>query len=974
MAGPRNKKSNPRNQESELSTTMMNTSALEMEGDSNVFKGKFTIDIGNPYVDGSFYPGNPRVTGINIYRSIDDDGEPQPYKKIITASALGRTQDLNIRSCTTGVSKNFLYDQADFTQIGVTTDHYVYQAGQGNISEVEPDNSLGHKQEGLLKLSASTLGMGKGCHPHMIDFHDATPVHNSADYVIVNRDLRTQLGGNGTYWCAEQDDTHDPSGVTTWFRGTTFADYRNFATTGAAKYASTNSSNGYGNNSSNQGWFGRNLHSSINTKQNTSARRFANASFNGNSAGTLTVGTEYYWEAYVSLPEASNLYTILAVYTDSSIPTTSGFSWHADSQLLAEIKSGHYGGHGQRPVKLSGYYTPTNANFHLMFFTSDQDYEYNTDTAISWIDTERADGVPSSGLTNGAWVEDAEASGEAKIYEFLIFKSSDVIKKGTTGCIVGYYSQEFNTVGDDTLRGQVWASSEESRGYPTTGDAVADGDYGWIAGSYGNCVLPWSMKERANIYPDTFNWEPVNDCVYNCSAATGNRHYTWIYRNKRNIFISMTYFNNHIPEVEGDGILTISPNYLWRYNQEESGGLDTTTNNIKIDFEFYDDGITDGAEHPGTVTLSTDVRYKYQTNHIGRRFVGNCIINAETDAPETHPDFIFFSELGNPDVIPIGNFIKLNDLDGGEITGLAKSLGDIVALMERGVFILSVPSTDITQWTLTETYKDTGCTSPNSVCEYNNGVFFGNEDNFYYLDSGRRLITLTDSWSDDYQKYFREGVEAGQDGIKQVMVIPNKNELVLIMGKKDGVYNPDLQVYILELSGFEEQSRWSKGLQTSPSAYVVDNLKQVYSFQDWSNKFKRYLVLSALDTEKADGYDNVKSYDLYLETPFQKLTDLDSNVIIRKLNLRYNSVEPIYIDIYTDGDATNIKKTIEVPITAVDINLPGTWFDTNTYDDSEDFTHEANIKLRANRVKFVIRTGNTGHTQTSIRRLEIEID
>lgn len=954
-------------QESELSESWLDTQGLNMyeteeNGDivyteRNVFKGKFTIDIGNSYVDGSFYPGNPRVTGINIYRSTDSNGLNPTFKKIITASTLGASEDLISRSTESGVSQNFLYDQCDFTQLGVTTDDYVYQGGQGNISEVEPDGPSGEKQEGLLRLSANTLGGGYGTHPNMV----SSPNDHESDYVIVNRDLRTQLGVNGTYWCAKHDGLNDASGASTWRKGTA-GDAPTLNTITAIAGYDNYFFIGFNNNET--GWFGRNLHNNVECNHTASAFGFNVASFNGTNPGTLTIGTEYYWEAYIQTPETDGVNTILASYTGGSIPLHSGFSWHADSQLLAQVSGKANGGYGAKPTKISGYYTPTSANFYLMFFATDKDWETH-ESSPSWIDSGN---MAYSSWSNSHFGNNAgiDYYANPKIHEFMICKASDVKRKGTPGCSLGWYSEDFQNVGDDFFRNWEYTEYDPSRGYPTTEDKS-----GWIAGSYGKCVVPFTRKDIGYDGSGDFGTGIANVAQLATYPDTTSTAWQANRADAQNLLNTIHHFTYKGATLTDSGCMTLAPNYSWKYNTAESGGQDTLTNNIMVDFEFIDSGIDDGAEHPGTITLSTDVRYKYQTSHIGRRFVGNVIINGDTDDPETHEDFILFSELSNPDVIPLSNFIKLNDLDGGEITGLAKSLGDIVALMERGVFILSVPSSDITQWTLTETYKDVGCTSPNSVCEYNNGVFFGNEDAFYYLDSGRRLITLTDSWSDDYQKYFRKGVEAGQDGIKQVMVIPNKNELVLIIGKIGGNTSDEHKVYNLDLNGFEEQPRWSKGIQSYPSAYVVDNLKQVYSFEDKGTHFSRYLVLNALDTEKADEYDNIKIYDLYLETPFQKLTDLDRNVVIRKLNIRYNSTEPIYIDFYTDGDSANIKKTITIPGSAVDITFG---VDFNNYDDSKDFTHEANIKLRANRVKMVIRTGETPKDQASIRRLELEID
>ena len=214
------------------------------------------------------------------------------------------------------------------------------------------------------------------------------------------------------------------------------------------------------------------------------------------------------------------------------------------------------------------------------------------------------------------------------------------------------------------------------------------------------------------------------------------------------------------------------------------------------------------------------------------------------------------------------------------------------------------------------------------------------------------MISLADPWLNTYQNLFK------QNGITQVMINPTKAELMLIFN------NATKTTYALDLIGFEQNARWHKDIQYNTKSLVVDNLKNMYSFNEEAVGFSRSLVLHSLDKENADEYPNLISYDMVLETPYQKLTDLDRNVIIRKLNLRYNSVDEIYVDIYTDGDDSAYKKRVTIPASSTDL----------TYDDSKDYTYESNIKLRANRVKVKISTPSTTNTLTSIRRLELEVD
>ena len=94
---------------------------------------------------------------------------------------------------------------------------------------------------------------------------------------------------------------------------------------------------------------------------------------------------------------------------------------------------------------------------------------------------------------------------------------------------------------------------------------------------------------------------------------------------------------------------------------------------------------------------------------------------------------IIYSELQQPDVMPISNYIKLNDLQGGSIVGMAGLMSDLVVFAERGIFRLNVPSQDPTGWSLIESEPNLGCTQPYSIKEWKGGVFFAGNDNIYYI-------------------------------------------------------------------------------------------------------------------------------------------------------------------------------------------------------------------------------------------------
>lgn len=160
----------------------------------------------------------------------------------------------------------------------------------------------------------------------------------------------------------------------------------------------------------------------------------------------------------------------------------------------------------------------------------------------------------------------------------------------------------------------------------------------------------------------------------------------------------------------------------------------------KIYFYFWDKGFTAGAAHSYQDT-KLGVRYKYSALQKGRQFVANVLIDPEGDN-ETHANWVMFSEFNQPDVIPITNYIQLQDKQGGVITGIAQVLGDLVVFMERGIFRISVPELDPTSWSILEAFETIGCIAPQTIVEWEGGVFFAGQNNFYYIDPNFNLVPV----------------------------------------------------------------------------------------------------------------------------------------------------------------------------------------------------------------------------------------
>tara|TARA_Y100001938_G_C8095982_1_gene438179 strand:- start:386 stop:3277 length:2892 start_codon:yes stop_codon:yes gene_type:complete len=353
------------------------------------------------------------------------------------------------------------------------------------------------------------------------------------------------------------------------------------------------------------------------------------------------------------------------------------------------------------------------------------------------------------------------------------------------------------------------------------------------------------------------------------------------------------------------GIGTIKKNYQYGFKHQVLEFSDSTTQNVFINrnynwqdlgtthrFSFRDLDETEGAVHP-TGETSIEVYYTYSVNLDGRNYVADVALNP-TAENETHPDWVMFSELSQPDVIPITNYISIPDLQGGSIKGLAKLIGDLVVFQEKGIYRLSIPSTDPTAWSLSESEANIGCIAPDSIVEYEAGVFFAGNDHFYYLDSNFTAVPVTQTIKDDYQ-----AIANLQN--TRAMVDVKKNRLMVKFGDSNStIYSLDL----LKLS--EGDERWTQLDLTGGKNADLFGIDEDLNFYTIESGATSYLAeLNPTSPSESTSFKRT--------TGWISVGDLDRHGILRRLNLRYKSADSIEAKIYADGDKSTVVKTITIP-------------------------------------------------------------
>jgi hypothetical protein len=373
----------------------------------------------------------------------------------------------------------------------------------------------------------------------------------------------------------------------------------------------------------------------------------------------------------------------------------------------------------------------------------------------------------------------------------------------------------------------------------------------------------------------------------------------------------------------------IHPNYLWK----DFTGIGDYSHVQWVDRDFID-----GATHPNGST-SQDVRFKYSSNLDGRQYVANVRISDGVET-EDHPDWVMFSELLAPDQIPITNYISIADIQGGEITGLARLMGDLVVFQQKGIYRLAIPSADPTSWSLAESEPNLGCNAPDSIVEHQNSVFFAGPDHIYMLNSNFQAIPVTRTIRDTYQSLYTSAARLHID--------PKKERLLCRFGASSNT------TYVLDLKTLGNSETWTTwDNQTSKKSdlWVTDENFVTHSVEQGSSSY--VCELEASSENETTSFTRT--------TGWIKVGDLDSYKTIKRLNIRYVSTQVIKTEIFIDGDSTAIA-----------------WQDGTAYhnipaDTSGQDWYKCKPAIRCKYFKIKLTT-TAATSDVEIRRLEVEYE
>ena len=218
--------------------------------------------------------------------------------------------------------------------------------------------------------------------------------------------------------------------------------------------------------------------------------------------------------------------------------------------------------------------------------------------------------------------------------------------------------------------------------------------------------------------------------------------------------------------------------------------------NNQYKIHITDIGLVNDRTHRLTTTKNK-VNFSHGAFVNGRFFAGDVTLDPDSEA-EKHEDFIIFSLINQPDILPVSNFIQIKDSQGGKIMAMRSLNDNLVIFMERGVYQLFAPSANPTSFSLRESDVNIGCVASNSIVEAGQYLFFAGTDNIYMTGAGMSSKPVSTAVKDVYT--------ASSNLDKTIGVYdPLKNRVLFRFGSSGA------NIYALDyLKIIEGQESWNK--------------------------------------------------------------------------------------------------------------------------------------------------------------------
>jgi len=230
----------------------------------------------------------------------------------------------------------------------------------------------------------------------------------------------------------------------------------------------------------------------------------------------------------------------------------------------------------------------------------------------------------------------------------------------------------------------------------------------------------------------------------------------------RHVNASGTSYYYHACRLTGDSLwasykLSAGPadSYIYRTNEpiywnwRTDNRDDSTNKTTYAEIFIYDvDPVTfEGHPYP-----NDKINHGYEVSHefMGRRFVGDVTLNLGDADEEQRKNFVLYSEVGMPDVLPSANFLQITSDLGGRIIGFSDMGGDLLIFTTSSIHSLNMRGSSPDTWVLSTISNKVGCLATDSIIKIKDRIFFASEDSCYYLSAQGQLVPISEPINDMY--------------------------------------------------------------------------------------------------------------------------------------------------------------------------------------------------------------------------------
>lgn len=325
----------------------------------------------------------------------------------------------------------------------------------------------------------------------------------------------------------------------------------------------------------------------------------------------------------------------------------------------------------------------------------------------------------------------------------------------------------------------------------------------------------------------------------------------------------------------------------WRLLSPVSGLFYPTKSSDTVTYTFYDTDLLGTSSAPLQGESTIDVNGRFAIEVLGRVFQYNVVIDPTSDDPETQQDFLMYSELDQPDVMPASNQFRIADREGGEGTGLARLFGNVVCMKQQAIVTLHLNNdpANPTNWYLRESAFNIGNVAPQGYITVNDATLY---------------VTALDGI---YRFTINDLAEANQSSVAQNRISDRINDIFKAMtsterSEVEATFEPlEQEVYFKLASRMFAYSIFNNTWREIVSANIPSDPAEVIFATDENAN-----VLAFNNEDKTLYNTSVAESTLPVLQSKTFVTNDIRPEVVRYLHITYKSSTDLTAEIYTEKD------------------------------------------------------------------------